>query len=103
MKREIFRILLEIPKGKVVTYADIARAAGTSPRAAGQILKRNPCPDKYPCYRVVMSSGKVGGYLGNDARKKESLLREEGIEIRKGKIDLSRFGFVMKKKLKNHS
>lgn len=92
--REILELLRKIPKGKVVSYKELARKAGTSPRAVGQILKKNPFPHKYPCYRVVKSDGRIGGYFGSsekNAKKKISLLRYDGIKITSMKIERKYF------------
>ncbi len=51
----------KIPYGEVVTYGDLARELGTSPRAVGQALKRNPVPVVVPCHRVVGRDG-LGGF-----------------------------------------
>ncbi len=83
--RELQQLLLKIPKGKVTSYKEIARALGIHPRAAAILLSRNPSPDKYPCYKVVYSDGKLGGYTSG-VREKMKRLKKDGIEIRKGRI-----------------
>jgi len=72
--------LRRIPQGKVVTYTELARASGTSPRAVGRILARNTDPEKYPCYKIVSSRGELTGYSapGGLARKRE-LLEQGGV------------------------
>jgi methylated-DNA-[protein]-cysteine S-methyltransferase len=90
----------QIPKGKVTTYGEIARAITGSvgaARAVGQAVARNPFPITIPCHRVVRSSGDLGGYsLGLD--KKIVLLRAEGIEIIEGKVlNFERVLFLFKK------
>ncbi len=93
---EVLRMLTKIPKGKVTTYGTLAKAAKTSPRAVGQIMRRNERPEMYPCYKVVSSSGKIHGYSGCMSgkihNKKISLLKKDGIIIEKGKIDLQKYG-----------
>lgn len=88
-------LLRKIPKGKVTTYGALARATRSSPRAIGQIMRTNPRPDLYPCYKVVRSDGSIGGYAGCIKGRKISekvvLLKKDGIKIEKGKIDLRRF------------
>lgn len=80
-------LLRQIPKGKAVTYKELARASGSSPRAVGRILAANPYPKEYPCYKVVAVDGRLCGYSGEGGLKgKEKLLRKDGIEVRKGKI-----------------
>jgi len=77
-------LLTNIPKGKVTTYKIIAKKLRIHPRTAGRLLSKNPHPDKYPCYRVVYSDGRV-------VSKHIKLLKKEGIEIKQGRIDLKRF------------
>ena len=83
---DLYTVVLEalrrIPRGKITTYRDISYALGDviAARAIGYIMKTNPHPDYYPCYKVVGSSGDVGGYsLGVDMKIR--LLRREGIHI----------------------
>lgn len=87
-------LLRRIPRGKVTTYGELARACGSSPRAIGQIMRRNERPELYPCYKVVSSDGGIGGYAGcvrgAKIKKKIRLLGKDGIEIIDGKIDLER-------------
>jgi O-6-methylguanine DNA methyltransferase len=96
LREEVFKIVSKIPKGKVTTYKIVADRVATSPRAIGSIMRSNPYPIRVPCHRVVMSDGSIGGYSGSAAsniKKKIRLLRNEGVEIRNGKIDLNRFLF----------
>tara|TARA_B110000305_G_C19267482_1_gene552670 strand:- start:486 stop:734 length:249 start_codon:yes stop_codon:yes gene_type:complete len=62
--------LSKIPKGKVSTYQEIARALGVKAyRAVGQAMNRNQNLINVHCHRVVKSNGEVGGYaLGQDAK-----------------------------------
>ena len=83
----IYKLVAEIPEGKVTTYGDLARAAGkpAASRLVGQILNRNPNPIMAPCHRVVKSDGDIGGYaFGSGAKMK--LLKKEGVRISKGRI-----------------
>lgn len=83
------KLLAKIPKGKVATYAGLAKAMKVprSWRYAGYLLKSNPEPDKYPCYKVVRSDGLVGGYSGpGGLREKIRRLRLDGVIINNGKI-----------------
>ena len=77
---DVYNMLLTIPKGKVSTYGDLAKALGnpTASRHIGRILGKNPNPIKVPCHRVVMSNGKIGGYALGTQKKKE-LLQNEGV------------------------
>lgn len=77
---DVYNMLLTIPKGKVSTYGDLAKALGNpaASRYIGRILGKNPNPIKVPCHRVVMSNGKIGGYAFGTQKKKQ-LLQNEGL------------------------
>src|SRR3989338_7316771 len=82
----------KIPKGKVTTYKELARVTKTSPRAIGMIMATNKDPVGCPCYKVVKSSGEIGGYSGSGGiKKKIELLRKDGIKIVDGKVDKKYF------------
>lgn len=81
-QKRVYEIVKRIPKGKTMSYGQIARKLKTSPRAVGQALKKNPSLIKIPCHRVIMSDGKIGGYKGNskkNIRVKRELLKQEGV------------------------
>lgn len=73
----------------MTTYAALAKALGSSPRAVGGALRVNPFAPEIPCHRVISSDGFVGGYKGDwqqapsgiNQTKKLELLREEGVEF----------------------
>ena len=71
----IYRAVQAIPYGKTATYGDIAGIVGTSPRAVGQAMARNPTPLVIPCHRVVAADG-IGGF-SPDVEIKELLLAME--------------------------
>jgi len=92
--QKVFAAVCKIQKGKVSTYAAIARAIGRpkAARAVGNALRNNPHPIIVPCHRVVRSDGSVGGYCGrNDSTKKIRLLKKEGVKIREGKVKKTLF------------
>jgi O-6-methylguanine DNA methyltransferase len=76
--QKVFEVVSEIPKGKTLTYKEVAKKAGRPKayRAVGNILNKNYDP-KIPCHRVVRSDGKTGGYNRGD-KKKIELLKKEG-------------------------
>jgi O-6-methylguanine DNA methyltransferase len=85
-QRKVFEVVKKIPRGRVLTYKEVAKLAG-SPRAwraVGNILNKNFDP-KIPCHRVIRSNGRVGGY-NQGIKKKIALLKKEGIKIKRGKI-----------------
>ncbi len=68
-----------IKKGKMMTYGQVAAAAGRpgAARAVGTIMSHND--DKtVPCHRVVRADGKPSGYNGINGPSREALLRKEG-------------------------
>lgn len=87
--QKVWAMTARIPAGKVVTYADIARALGTRGyRAVGNALNRNPYAPHVPCHRVVGSNGTLTGFAGG-LQKKERLLNEEGVSMAKGRVTLA--------------
>lgn len=83
----VYKKLLEVPRGKVTTYSELAKAIGVAKgqRFVGNVMNKNPYPIIVPCHRVVKSDGTIGGYAyGN--RVKENLLKREGIKTQDGKI-----------------
>lgn len=92
--QQVWALTARIPRGKVTTYADIARALGTkSYRAVGNAMNKNPYAPGVPCHRVVGSDGSLTGYAGG-LEKKRALLTEEGVKLINGRADLTeRFRF----------
>jgi len=81
-EREVMLAVSEIPRGRVATYAERARAIGRekAARAVGNALAKNPYPIVIPCHRVVKADLRLGGYsLGADNKKK--LLEGEGVRF----------------------
>jgi len=81
----------KIPKGRVTTYALLAKKLNTRAyRAVGNACRRNPYSPEVPCHRVVRSDGTIGGYGGKTSGKaverKMRMLREEGVEVKDGRI-----------------
>ena len=87
LEEKVYKKLLEVPKGKVTTYGDLAKAIGlkNGQRVIGKIMNKNPYPVIIPCHRVIKSNGKIGGYAWGE-KVKEKMLSNEGIKIKKGKI-----------------
>lgn len=80
-QRRVLLAAAEVPRGKVTTYAELARRIGRprAARAVGQALARNPLPIILPCHRVLASDGSLGGYSAPDGvRIKARLLALEG-------------------------
>ena len=79
---QVYKIVSKIPKGKVMTYKQIANLLGCRAyRAVGNALNKNPyCISKVPCHRVIKTNRELGGYAW-DIQKKYELLKSEGIEF----------------------
>lgn len=79
-RARVLSAVRRIPAGRVATYGDVARLAGSprACRAVGNVMRH--CRDAAtPCHRVIGAGGALGGYGGNLQMKRE-LLRAEGIE-----------------------
>lgn len=76
-RQKVLDVVRRIPKGKTMTYKEVALSAGSpgAYRAVGNILNKNYDP-KIPCHRVVRSDGKTGWY-NRGAEKKRKLLDAE--------------------------
>lgn len=84
--QECYALLEKIPKGRVTTYKEIAKALNSKAyRAVGNAMHNNKNPIKVPCHRVVRADGTLGNYLGG-TDKKAALLKAEGVEVKEGKI-----------------
>jgi len=89
---KVWNLMKEIPKGKVTTYKIIAEKMGSKAyRAVGNACRRNPYAPIVPCHRVVNSDGRIGGFSGQTSgdqiEKKTQILKEEGIEVKNGKVE----------------
>lgn len=89
--RRVLEFLLRVPRGRVTTYGDLARAVfgdARKARAVASALAANKLPDVFPCYKVVAAGGKLGGYnLG--LPEKIRRLRADGIVV-EGKGEAAR-------------
>jgi|TARA_E500000331_G_C17149518_1_gene666598 methylated-DNA-[protein]-cysteine S-methyltransferase len=82
---KVWNYLKKIPKGKVKTYLEIAKAIRKPKafRAVANAVAKNPYPIQIPCYRVIRSDGKLGGYSGKGGiNEKRRLLASEKIYIK---------------------
>lgn len=77
----VYAVVSTIPRGKVSTYGEVARALGTKGfQAVGMVLSKNPYAPTVPCHRVVRSDRFLGGFMGSpDTSQKRALLESEGV------------------------
>lgn len=75
-------VVRKIPKGTVMSYKEVAYAAGkpAAYRAVANIMAKNFDPD-IPCHRVIRSDGGLGGYNRGGIPKKRALLEAEGVTL----------------------
>jgi methylated-DNA-[protein]-cysteine S-methyltransferase len=76
--QKVYEVVKKIPKGKVLTYKEVAEKAGNikASRAVGNILNKNFDPG-IPCHRVIRTDGQLGGY-NRGVKNKIKILRKEG-------------------------
>ncbi|KAF1815427.1 DNA binding methylated-DNA--cysteine S-methyltransferase [Eremomyces bilateralis CBS 781.70] len=85
----VYALLQQIPEGKITSYAAMAKALGSSPRAVGGALRNNPFAPEVPCHRCIASTGYIGGFQGDwqkapsgvNCEKKLGLLEGEGVKF----------------------
>ncbi len=80
-REKVLDIASKIPKGKTLTYKEVAKKAGNekASRAVGTILSKNYDP-KIFCHRVIRSDGGMGGY-NRGIKTKIAILKKEGALI----------------------
>ncbi|MBT2116042.1 MGMT family protein [Dyella sp. LX-66] len=91
----IFAAIAAIPPGRVASYGAIAARAGLPGRArlVGRVLGEVPDGMELPWFRVLRSSGQIAFPPGSRGFREQSRrLRAEGVEVKNGKVPLSRFG-----------
>lgn len=74
----------KIPYGNTTTYGALAAALGSSPRAVGAALGRNPILLMIPCHRIISRSGALTGFAAGLPRKQWLLEHEQpqGVSLR---------------------
>ena len=93
--QSVYEYLRTVPKGKVVTYGQIAKAIGCphGARAVGNALHANPDPDYYPCFKVVNQEGKLAEHFRLGIEEQRRRLEKDGIIVNDGKVDLTVFQY----------
>jgi methylated-DNA-[protein]-cysteine S-methyltransferase len=90
-EEKVYDAVRLIPRGKVTTYALLARAVGCgSSQAIGQALKRNIYAPEVPCHRIIKSDLSIGGFGGDrggpEIQRKLTLLKKEGVTFKDGML-----------------
>jgi methylated-DNA-[protein]-cysteine S-methyltransferase len=86
-QEKVWRALLEIPYGTVITYQMVAIRIRNPKafRAVGQAISRNPISIIIPCHRVIGSKQNLTGFAAGIERK-VALLRREGLDLNRFSI-----------------
>ncbi len=91
----VYKVVQQIPAGKVLSYGDVARLAGNPKmsRQVGWALHVNPEQGIIPCHRVVFKDGSLTrGFAFGGIEIQRAMLVEEGVEVsRDFKIDMKKF------------
>ncbi|MBY7145004.1 MGMT family protein [Virgibacillus sp. NKC19-3] len=92
----VITVLQQIPEGRVMTYGQVARVAG-SPRAARQvvrILHSMSRKHNLPWHRVINVKGQIALRSEEGVMNQKSMLEDEGVEVSKtGNVDLATYQF----------
>jgi len=85
-QKKVYNVVRKIPRGKTMSYKEVAEKINSSPRAVGQALKKNPYAPKVPCHRVIKADGTIGGFngkvSGKEVKRKIRMLRDEGVKLK---------------------
>ncbi len=91
----VYKVVKQIPAGKVLSYGDVARLAGNPKmsRQVGWALHVNPEQGVIPCHRVVFKDGSLtNGFAFGGREVQRDMLIKEGVEVsRDFKIDMKKF------------
>ena len=88
---KVYKVVRKIPKGKVTTYGEIARAIGTKDaRKVGFALHANSDP-KTPCHKVVNKDGRLAPNFAFDGEKEQRRrLMAEGVSFIEERVNLKK-------------
>lgn len=98
--RRIYKIVHQIPRGRVATYGQVAELAGLEghARQVGYALHALPDGLDLPWHRVVNARGEISPRTAGDSHELQRMLLEaEGVEFdARGRMDLRKFGWTRK-------
>lgn len=78
---KVFKVVKKIPRGRLMTYGQVAKIVVVDPRMVGWALHSNK--DKnVPCHRVVNKDGRLAPNFAFDGwREQKKMLGEEGVKF----------------------
>lgn len=93
---QVYQVVKQIPKGKVVTYGQIARQLGTrDARRVGWALHSNKSGSGVPCHRVVNQEGRLApnfAFSGEEEQRRR--LEAEGVKfLENGKVEMKKYQY----------
>ncbi|SRR5712692_7620929 len=93
--RLVYRLVKRIPRGRVLTYGQLARAVQLrgGARAAGRAMAACPAGLGIPWHRVVGAGGRIL-IREPHASLQRRLLESEGTRLVQGRVDLTRHGWA---------
>jgi len=94
-QQQVYRLTAKVPRGRVTTYAIIAKVLRNprATRAVGNALNKNPYAPQVPCHRVIRSTGEIGGFASG-TKNKIKKLQQEGVVIKNNRLDLPQYLYV---------
>lgn len=95
LPKQLEGLLSQVPAGKATTYGSLAEALGNriAARWVGHFMAHHEHQPGCACHRVVRTDGRLGLYVAGNGQAKAKRLAAEGIPVRRGMVDLARFGF----------
>ena len=88
----VYALVRRVPRGRVVTYGQIARALGAPGAARTVGWAMRVCPDQVPWHRVINARGEISLRPTTGYHEQRARLKAEGVRInRAGKIDLKKY------------
>jgi methylated-DNA-protein-cysteine methyltransferase related protein len=100
----VYRLVRRVPRGRVVTYGQLAALLGFPHRARAVGRAMSICPSNLPWHRVVNAQGgisprrRVSGML-----TQRILLEQEGVRLRLGRVSLARHGWKARRAVSSAS
>lgn len=91
---KVYNLVQKVPKGKVTTYGEIAKALGNVrlSRAVGYALHANRYFGKVPCHRVVNRYGELAlNFVFGSCTAQKAMLEAENVLVHANKVDLKKY------------
>jgi len=92
---QLRQLIDQVPAGRVTTCGGLADALGNriAARWIGHFTLHHDHRADCRCHRVIRAAGKIGPYIAGSEKLKARLLVDEGVIVRSGVVDLSRFDY----------